>query len=59
MCEPKIFDRGLDYYHNNAVRYVSTKGNEIHASVEGSAEELYKQVIKGNKNGIGGLHWPK
>lgn len=44
MCEPKIFDRALDYYQSAAIRYVSAKDNEIHASVEGSDEEPYKQI---------------
>ncbi len=52
MCEPKIFDRALDYYHNNAIRYISVKDNEIHASVEGSGAEPYKQIIKGSVSGI-------
>jgi len=52
LCETRIFDRGLDYYHNGSIRNISAKGNEIHASVEGSEYEPYKIIIKGTVNGI-------
>ncbi len=49
---PKVFERGLGYYHDGSVLSVIRRGNVLTAEVEGSEEEPYLVSVIFSANGI-------
>ena len=49
---PKVFERGVGYYHDGSVLSVIRRGNVLTAEVEGSEEEPYPVSVIFSANGI-------
>lgn len=50
--EPRVYERGEDYFENGAVLGVKQRGDLLSAEVQGSDDEPYRVTIRLNKQGI-------